>query len=328
MTLAVREKGRQAVMASALAVAAANYVFGFALVWLLSPRDYASFGTGQALLLVAGTAASSSAPLVLSRELAVAGDHAERRRSALAFAMVFALGQGVVTALVIWLISRRAMSSMTQAVLVTSTLLLFFSTLAIGHLQGDRCIRGIALLRVGEVVTKIAAGILLVVAAALGSAGALAGFGVGSIILLLFCVPAVVRDFPPTWGAVRERRLWAAAAGMASVQVLVAVLASLAIVVCSLTLGVCTALAQYQVAATLTRAPLFVSAALSLAAFPALAAVRPGLSSVARGAEPGGVRPVRRSLAAVTATLPAMLIHWVAPPAYDTVGRDPARGPH
>ena len=150
------------VVGATATVSLVNYAFSLILLWILPARDYAVVASVTALLLVFGTVAGASAPWVLAREVAVSAQDPQRRMRAIAFAGLVALGQALTAALVSSLIVARYADWRTTVTASAAVALIFFSTAAAGYLQGTERFTLLYLLRVSEVVVKVAVGFSLV----------------------------------------------------------------------------------------------------------------------------------------------------------------------
>jgi O-antigen/teichoic acid export membrane protein len=103
---------------------------------------------------------------------------------------------------------------------------------------------------------------------------------------------------------------------MGAVQAAVALISVIDVLFITLRFGPTHVVAGYQLAATLTRAPLFLALALATAAFPQLAR-RPGDRAVL-SAHTQHVVAILLPLLAVTATLPGSILKSVLPAGYDS----------
>lgn len=313
-----RAGGGSGVVVSATAVLSGlNYLYTVTLIWLLPPKQYAVVGSISALLLIWGTVAGASVPWVLAREVVSSEQGSDRRSRALCFAAVAtnvqAVGAGVVTCLV----AVHYAAPLELAVAFGAVIVIFGAASGAGYLQGLLRFRLLAVLRICEVLVKLGTGIALVLLGE-GASGAIAGFVVGAAVVAGVALVIMRPDVRWVRSAVFDRRLWTDAAGLASIQGGVAVLASLDIVIGSLVLGASAHLATYQAANVVGRVPLFVGAAVSVVVFPLLtrSAVNP-------------VEQTRESLwlffrvsvpvTAVTMTLPHVVVTHLFPTSYGDV---------
>jgi glycosyltransferase involved in cell wall biosynthesis/O-antigen/teichoic acid export membrane protein len=262
--------GEAAVMASTAAVSGLNYLYTVIMIWLLPPGQYVVVGSISALLLIFGTVAGASVPWVLAREIATSARETEARHRAVCFAVGAALVQGLGAALATCLVAARYAAPPTLVIAFVTVILIFAASTAAGYLQGRLRFTLLAGLRVTEVLVKIATATVLVLTRN-GAGGAIAGFAFGAAAVAAVGGLYMTSDLRWVRGALFDRKLWRATAGLLSIQGGVAVMASLDVVVASLAIGTSARLATYQAANILGRVPLFIGAALSLVVFPRLA---------------------------------------------------------
>jgi phosphoheptose isomerase/glycosyltransferase involved in cell wall biosynthesis/O-antigen/teichoic acid export membrane protein/polysaccharide pyruvyl transferase WcaK-like protein len=301
------------------AVSVLNYAYTLLLVWLLPSSDYAVVGSASALLLICGTVSTASMPWVLAREVAVSPEDASRRQAAVTFCGLMTAGEALASGVVVTAIASHYSGNATMAAIFGSVVAIFTAATAVGYLQGLQRFHLIATLRITEVVVKMVTGAVLVRLGA-GAAGAVAGFGLGALVVAGagFLVMAPDVRLPTSWRI--DRGLARHAAGLVSIQGGVAVLVSVDVVTASLALTDRSQLATYQVAQVLTRVPVFIGAALSMVAFPRL--------TVSRG---DAARVVSHSLALfaritvpvafTVATIPPVVVGHMIPNRYGDVGR-------
>lgn len=255
----------RALTAAALVVGLVNYAFSLVLTHVLPIEQFAVVGAGQALLLTAGTVASTSVSWVLAQALLEARDRSERR-AALWFSVSTNLVLGVAGGGLTYALALRFASVDASLVLGLGVFLVFCSATSVGLLQGEERLGLLAAGRVGEVAVKVVAGLLFVVAGA-GAVGALGGFLAGSLLLIAVGVVIARGDLRPVRGALRLRRLWVPAAGVVGVQGLVAVLTSADLVLVAVLASDPAQASTYQAAMIVSRVPLFVATALSTSVF-------------------------------------------------------------
>ncbi|MFF9804057.1 hypothetical protein ACF1G5_02820 [Streptomyces coeruleorubidus] len=299
--------------AAAVAVGAVNYGYALLLTRLLDVGSYARFVAGQWLLLSAATVATVTVPWVLAQALARARSNAERGDAG-RFAVITSACGGLVMGSVVAAVSTQFAGSATTLALALSTLLIYVTTVTAGWLQGEERMRTLSLLHVAEVLVKMAAGVFLVVALGLGDSGALAAFGIGALPLLLWW-PSLPRGSGRPWrSASANRDLWRRAFGIARLQGLVALMAAVDVVLVTMLPTDPSEAASYQASVTLSRVPLFVAGAVSMAFFPALSRRRAGsqLSASAVRMYVLGSLPLTASLA----TVPGALLGIVFPADY------------
>ncbi|MFF7891650.1 lipopolysaccharide biosynthesis protein [Streptomyces sp. NPDC007907] len=298
---------------AALAVGAVNYGYALVLTRLLDVGSYARFVAGQWLLLSAATVATVTVPWVLAQALARARSDAERGDAG-RFAVITSTCGGLVMGSVVAAVTTRFAGSATTLALALSTVLIYVTTVTAGWLQGEERMRTLSLLHVAEVLVKMAAGVFLVVALGLGDSGALAAFGIGALPLLLWW-PSLPHGSGRPWrSASANRDLWRRALGIARLQGLVALMAAVDVVLVTMLPTDPSEAASFQASVTLSRVPLFVASAVSLAFFPALSRRRAGsrLSASAVRMYVLGALP----LTALLATVPGSVLSTVFPADY------------
>ncbi|HEY3941210.1 MAG TPA: amino acid adenylation domain-containing protein [Acidimicrobiales bacterium] len=299
------------------AVSILNYAYTVVLLWLLPARLFAQVGSLSALLLICGTIASASIPWVLTREVVMSRDDRARRTRAVTFCACATLAQGVGGGLALFVLARTYADSGALGAAFGAVVMIFSAATVVGYLQGSDRFPLIAVLRIAEVVVKIAAGVGLVAAGA-GAGGAIAGFALGAGVVTAVGLVVMAPDLGWSWSAIADRQLLSSARGLFAIQAGVAVLASLDVVVGSLVLGDQPRLATYQAAIILGRIPVFLGTALSTVAFPRLV-----------HAPDRAVVPIRDSLhffvrvclpvTAITASLPTVVTVHLFPARYGDV---------
>jgi glycosyltransferase involved in cell wall biosynthesis/O-antigen/teichoic acid export membrane protein len=311
--------GSRWLTASTVVVGVTNYLFALVLTRVLTVGDYEAFAAGQALLLVVGTVASSSVPWVVAKWLAGAGEDRGRRRQVVWFALLANVSQGLLAGVVTGLITTGFAGPATAVAVGGSAATIFLASTVIGWLLGRERFREIAAFRVGEVTVKAGVGFLLALAGA-GVVGAISGFAVGALVVLVLGLILMRHDIRPTSGLLRAGTMWRNAGAVVAIQGLVAVLASLDHVLIALLPTEAAAGASYQVAMILARAPLFVAGAIAMAVFPLLSrddADFSGLVRLSVRVYVGAVGPA----VVVLATVPDLLVDAMFPPEYDQIGQ-------
>jgi O-antigen/teichoic acid export membrane protein len=304
------------ILIGSVAAGGLNYVYALAMTALLAPSEYSTFAGGQAIMLITGTVANTSVPWLLAREISLASDRS-RVRTVVWFAVMlnFAVGIGA-TALTVGLAAGFA-DLATAAWLGAATLSFFMASTGMGWALGHERLGLLAGLIVAEVAIKAALGLVLVAAGA-GPAGAFAATLVGAVAITIYMLVPMRADLQPS-ATLGSRYLWRSAAGMGGVQAAVTLLSVIDVLFVSLRFGGTRTAAGYQVAATLTRAPLFLALAFATAAFPRLAR-RPGDRAVL-SAHTQHVLGVLVPLLAVIATLPGPVLTALLPHGYESAVR-------
>lgn len=306
-------RGARWVTVAFLVVGVLNYLYALVLTHLLNVAQYATFAAGQGLLLWATTVATVSVPWVLAQALARAGSDAERF-AATRFTMLASAASGLLAGAVVWVIAVQFASTPAALALAVSAFIIFLGTTTTGWFQGHERMRALSALYVGENVLKNAAGLLLVTVAGLGDTGALAGFGIGGLLLLVWWPRVPRRSTRPWLAALASRDLWHRALGIAAVQGLVSLFAAIDVVFVAALPESRALAASYQVSAALSRAPLFVAGAVSTAFFPVLARSAGGGVLAARAMRMYAM--VALPLATILATTPAPVLTAVFPAQY------------
>lgn len=301
-----------------VAVGGLNYGYALLLTHLLNVTSYTKFAAGQSLVLWASTIATVSVPWVLAQAMARARSGADRNAAA-RFAMMASAGSGIAAGTVVGIVGTQFASVTTALALSVSTLVIFLGTTATGWLQGQQRMRALAGLYVGENVLKNAAGLVLVVIAKLRDTGALAAFGIGGIVMLLWW-PRTPRGSGRLWlAAVANADLWRRALGIAGLQAIVSLFAVTDTVLVTLLPGDRALVASYQASSALSRVPLFVASAVATAFFPALSRGSAGGPLAARALRMYAA--VAFPLSAALATMPGAVLAAMFPVQYGAMAQ-------
>ncbi|MBN0048230.1 lipopolysaccharide biosynthesis protein [Streptomyces actuosus] len=311
-------QGARWVTAAWLAIGALNYGYALLLTRLLDVDDFATFAAGQALVLCAATVALVAIPWVLAQALARARSQAERS-DAVRFSVVIAVTGGVLASATVALVATRFAGAGAVAALGGATLLIYVTRVSGGWLQGTERMRTLAWALTGEAVLKVVVGLFLVSVLGFGATGALAAFGVAAIPLLIWWPYRMTRG-GGWWADARANRdLWRRALGLGTVQSLVALMASVDLVLITLLPADGPATASYQASVMMGRAPLFLAGAISVAFFPALSRRRMGTPLA--GSAMRMYLIVALPLTAVYATTPPEVFDVVFPSDYGLISR-------
>lgn len=312
-------RGARWVTAAWLAVGALNYGYALVLTRLLDVGAFSTFAAGQGLLLCAATVAAVAIPWVLAQAMARATSP-EAAREAIRFAMVVAAAGGVVAGGIVAAVAAQFATAGPVAVLGVATFLVFLTRVSAGRLQGSERMRTLSCALTGEAAVKVLVGLLFVAVLGLGATGALAAFGVAAASLLIWWPVRAMRGGSGRWiSPGTQHDLWRRALQLGTVQGLVAMMATLDLVVITLLPAGGPATASYQAGVMVGRAPLFVASALSVAFFPALSRQRGGTPLAASAVRMYLI--VALPLTAVCATAPGAVLHVVFPPGYEAMGR-------
>ncbi|MBG0565679.1 lipopolysaccharide biosynthesis protein [Actinoplanes aureus] len=260
------------VLAGSLATGLLNYGYTVTLIFLLRPADFAKVASISSLLLLVGTAASATIPWVLAREICNSAHSADRRRHAVGFALTTSALAGIAAAAVLWLVEAAYADTSLILLSAVSCLSIFVTAAGAGYLQGRQRLAELTMYRLAEVAAKIVIG--LGGAALAGSATAgVAGMATGSTLCACWALWIMRSDIGRRGrGQAGDRTLWRDAIGIGAVQCLCSLVQAADVIVLSLSVGATPAAAGYQGLMVLGRIPLFVSTALSVIAFPRLAA--------------------------------------------------------
>lgn len=304
------------ILTGSVAAGGLNYMYALAMTALLAPSEYSTFAGGQAIMLITGTVANTSVPWLLAREISLARERSTVRKVVwFAVMLNFAVGIGA-SALTVGIAAGFA-DPATLGWLGAATLGFFIASTGMGWALGRERLGLLAGLIVAEVAIKAALGLTLV-GAGTGPAGAFAATLGGALAITVYMLFPMRGDLRPRL-ALGSRYLWRSAAGMGGVQAAVTLLSVIDVLFVSLRFGGTRTAAGYQVAATLTRAPLFLALAFATAAFPRLAR-RPGNPGVL-SAHTQHVLGVLVPLLAVIATLPGPVLTALLPHGYQSAVR-------
>jgi glycosyltransferase involved in cell wall biosynthesis/O-antigen/teichoic acid export membrane protein len=296
-----------------------NYAYAIVATRLLSVPEYTVFAAGQALLLIVGTASGTSIPWVLSRSLARAGSNRRVRTQAVQFAIAANFAFSALAATIVWVVARSFADTSTAVLIAVAMALMFVASTVWGYLNGDQRFRTVAGTRVAEVVGKVAAGVTLM-ALGLGALGGLAGFAIGSGIVLAAGLIYMRADLGRPGRLAMGRPLLRATAGTTLIQGTLAVVTSADVILVAVLDIPKGQAATYQVAMLLGRVPLFVAGAVALTVFPSLAA-RPRAMQPLVASSMRLLRSLLVPVAMVIATIPTPLLLLVFGQEYRGVAR-------
>lgn len=314
----VAADGARWITVAFVAVGGLNYGYALLLTHLLSVTGYTKFAAGQSLVLWASTIATVSVPWVLAQAMARARSAADRNAAA-RFAMMASAGSGIAGATVVGIVGTQFASVTTALTLSVSTLVIFLGTTATGWLQGQQRMRTLAGLYVAENALKNASGLALVVIAKLRDTGALAAFGIGGIVMLLWW-PRTPRGSGRLWlTAAANADLWRRALGIAGLQAIVSLFAVTDTVLVTLLPGDRALVASYQASSALSRIPLFVASAVATAFFPALSRGSAGGALAARALRMYAAMAL--PLSAALATMPGTVLAAMFPAQYGAMAQ-------
>ena len=290
-----------------------NYAYSLMLTRLLNVTAYSSFAAGQSMILWASSIATVSVPWALAQGLARARSDAERQ-AAVRFSVLASAGSGVLAAAIVGAVATRFGDSVTALTVAVGTFLIFLGTTTTGWLQGQQRMRPLSALYVADNVLKNLAGLLLVTVAGLRQTGALAAFGIGALVMLVWR-PRIPRATGRPWRtALANRDLWRRTLRVAGLQAVVSIFIGTDVVLVAILPGSRALAASYQASAALSRASLFIAGAVATAFFPLLSRQANGGVIAARAIRM--YTAVALPFAAVLATTPPTLLTAVFPAQY------------
>jgi glycosyltransferase involved in cell wall biosynthesis/O-antigen/teichoic acid export membrane protein len=299
---------------AAVLVGALNYGYSTSLTWLLPAHAYSVFVSGQVMLTVCGTIAGAWLPWLIAQGIAESPGNAIGRRASVSFAALLGCLQGLVAGVVVFVVAGQFSSRPTQLLLSVSAGLIFVSAISVGYLQGLERFSLLASFLVGEVTVKAAFGLLFVLGG-VGALGALAGFGLSSLVVISGGALVMRGDLRWCGVLLRRRDLWRRAGWLLCIQTIIVVFVNLDVLLAGVLVEPGVDLARFQVSTILGRIPLPLTLALATAVFPELSASqarsRPALRASARFFLRTTV-PV----ALVIATLPQAVIDLLFPSSY------------
>lgn len=309
----VAARGARWITVAFVLVGLLNYAYSLTLTRLLDVSAYASFAAGQGMILWASSVATVSVPWALAQGLARARSPAERA-AALRFSILASIGSGVLAAAIVGAVATRFGDYVTALTVALSTLLIFLGTTTTGWLQGQQQMRPLSVLYVAENVLKNLAGLLLVVVAGLGQNGALAGFGIGALVMLARRPRVPPAPGRPWRAALADRDLRRRTLRVAGTQSVVSLFVVADVVLVAVLPGSRALAASYQASAALSRASLFIAGAVATAFFPLLSRQASGGTVAGRAVQM--YTAVALPLAAVLATMPPALLLKMFPVQY------------
>ncbi|MBJ2119432.1 hypothetical protein I6N91_00390 [Arthrobacter sp. MSA 4-2] len=243
------------------------------MVYALEPADFSRFAAAKVMLGMAGIVASALVPLPLCHAVIAHPQGSEQRREAMAFSAMISVLVGLAAALVTGVITAGLGSLKMAAIVALSALVLFLGAAPTGWFQGELRFMRYLIKSVGEVLIRLIFSVL-VVFFAWGAAGAVLGFAMGGLALLV-TPRSFFRDL--TWRphVLRQKWRWVETAGIAVTLCVMSVLAGIDVVLVAFLDGGSTAAAGFQALASIGKAPVYVAAGTVIMAFPLLR--RPGV---------------------------------------------------
>ncbi len=271
-----------AVLVGGIAInAVLNYGFGVTLAWLIPQDAFGAVSVLLSVLLLAATVLASGFPWALARTMARAEDGGPAARadadSSFRAALLgnLALGTALATGLVVvqlttgWVLPGAG--PWLTALMAAAVVLISVYSVLWGALHGTRCFDAIGLTQLAETLVKVAGGLVLVGLCGFGVPGVAAAV-LASIAVAVWMSCRALGDRLPARGPVAGARAFATAAPMAVGTIGFGLLTTLDILVLGGGHGAgFAAVAVYQAAAVLARAPVLLSSALAEAMFPFIA---------------------------------------------------------
>jgi O-antigen/teichoic acid export membrane protein len=314
---------------SAGLVGVLSYLCTLLMAHLLPSVEYTQYAAAQMLVGIAGIVAHALVPLPLAALVRRHGRGSVGRRDGMAFATLVSVAVGAVAGLLTGGITAAFAPLHVAVATGVGSLVLFAVAPAQGWLQGELRFTRYAVVSVLEVGARVLFSVLAVALGG-GPAGALLGFAVGGLVLLVGPV-AMLRDVTVRPAVLRERSRWNETGDIALVQLVVSVLVGADVVLVALLGTGTSAEAGFQALATLAKGPVYVAAGTVLVAFPLLRAMR-ATSSTDRPAVVDVLRTALHSFtslalaaAVMLATVPTALVALILPAAYvDSVRLLPA----
>jgi O-antigen/teichoic acid export membrane protein len=259
-----------------------NYGFGVTLAWMLPQDAFGAVSVLLSVLLLAATVLAAGFPWALARTMARAEDGGPTGPADAAFRSALrgnlVLGATLAAGLVVVQVTTGRVlpgaGPLLTLVMAASVLLISVYSVLWGALHGTRCFDAIGATQLAETLVKVAGGLLLVGLCGFGVPGVATAVLAGIAVAVWLCCRAL-GDRLPGRGPVAGAGAFAAAAPMAVGTIGFGLLTTLDILVLS-ALGDgdgagFAAVAVYQAAAVLARAPVLLSSALAEAMFPFIA---------------------------------------------------------
>lgn len=256
------------VIISNVVTGTSNYALSLVLLWVLPARQFSQVASIFALLLIAGTVAQAGVPWVVAREISTRSPNDPARSQAVGFGLFAAIGFGLACSAVIYGLSSGYASTGVEISALVTVPAVFVIQVGSGYLQGTRRFHFLAVLMALEALTRFGVGAVLAISG-YGANGAVLGSASGALLGAAIAI-WIVRD-EIAWPRVVPKGLWQQLGGIGGVQVAVALLASLDVVVETVSRGTSKAFAGYQGMLIFARTPLFFAGALSTVVYPRLA---------------------------------------------------------
>jgi O-antigen/teichoic acid export membrane protein len=258
-----------------------NYGFGVALAWLLTPTEFGAVSVLQNVQFLCAMILAAGFPWALAATIAKdPGPAIVAATYRAAFLGNAAVGLVLATAFVAAQSARTVIpgASAVTVVCVAAMILVLSMTSSLGGgLQGERRFDGYGVMQASEIAIKVVVAVVFVGLLHQGVGGVAASFLIGAVLSAAIGVRAL-RDRRPGRGPVAWRMTAGRAVSMGAASSAFGVMLAVDVIALSVigqSHGVsAAAVALYQAASVLARAPYFVGDALSNAVFPFVAGAR------------------------------------------------------
>ena len=302
------------VSASVGIIGVLGYAGTLVMAHLLEAAPYSDFVAAAMLLGIVGTFAAALVPMPLIHVIRTHPRHSEGRRRGLSFAWLVSGLAGVLAAVITGAVTLTFAPPVVAAAVALSAFALFACSPMWAWLHGELRFVRAAALQVAEVVVRIVFSVAVVL---LGwsAGGALLGFAVGAVVVVLAAPWAMHRDLAWRPGVLTERARWTETGDIAFAQLIASTLVGADVVLIAVLGAPATESAGYQALSTLAKGPVYVAAGAAIVAFPLLRSRSAQLPDILT-ATLRSFALLAFPAAAVVATAPAPLILLVLPDRY------------
>jgi O-antigen/teichoic acid export membrane protein len=251
-----------------------NYAYSLTVVRLLRPVEFSRFSAGQSVLLVLSNGGMAAIPWAVARYI-VLEDGPRARSEALSFGLRASALLSLVAAAAAELILVGVAGLQVATVTAVGSALMFMVAGPVGYLQGTDRVDRLAWFRIVEVVVRVGTGLFVILLLSKTASWALVGFPVGAAVMLGISVAGCRDGFPLSRPhASASRSLMRQSVRLGAVQLALVSLGAIDAVAVLASHLPARQTASYLAASLIGRVPLFVSTAVSIAAFAALTAAR------------------------------------------------------
>lgn len=298
---------------SAAIVGVLSYTCTLLMTNALTPSDFSQFAAAQMLLGMVGVVTTALVPFPLSHAVAAHPAGSDARRDAMAFAVMLSVIAGLAAGLLTGAVAAGLGSPPTAAVVALSSFVLFMGAAPLGWFQGELRFLRYSLMSTLEILVRFLFS-LLVIIYSWGAPGAVLGFAVGGLALLVTPV-TFLKDLRWRPSVLKQKWRWTETADIALTLCVVSVLVGLDVVVIAFLDGGSPATAGFQALASIAKAPVYVAAGTVIVVFPILR--RPGVRVAdVLSAALGSFSRLAMFSFAVIATVPHTLVMLVLPVKY------------